>query len=72
MKCNFMSIVLQPNPNCTERKQQLYSDLEILSKYTAQTCNSTKTKQKKLVQSVGLLFGLQAVQHHNEQIFGAK
>lgn len=44
---NPMSIVLQPNRNCIDRKWQLYSALEILSKYTAQLCNSTFGKKTK-------------------------
>lgn len=47
-KSNSMSIVLQPNLNCIDRKQQLYSDLEILSKYTTQTCNSIFGNKKKI------------------------
>lgn len=50
-KSNSMSIVLQPDPNCIDKKQQLYPDF--LTKYTTQTCNSTlgnkqiKKKKKK-------------------------
>lgn len=54
-----MSIVLQPNSNCIDR-EQLYSDLEILSKYTTQSCNSTFGNKTKWVQ---LIMGLQAIQN---------
>lgn len=71
-KGNSMSIVLLLNPNCIDRKQQLYSDLEILSKYTTQTCNSTfgndktqnrnQTKNKVWFVTISqIIFGLQAI-----------
>lgn len=74
-KSNSMSIVLQPNPNCIDRKQQqLYSDLEILSKYTTQTCNSTFGKKKKYVWFVTfsqiIIWLTGHTKHPNEQIFG--
>lgn len=73
-----MSIVLQPNPNCIDRKQQLYSDLEILGKYTTQTCNSTfgnktKLKLKKVwfvTMNQIIIWFKGLTKHHNEQIFG--
>ena len=65
-----MSIVLQANPNCIDRKQQLYSDLEILSKYTTQTCNSTFGNRKKIWFVTISQIIIWHIKHHNEQIFG--
>lgn len=69
-KSNSTSIVLEPNPNCIDRKQQLYSDLEILSKYTTQTCNSTFGNKTKIKTSQIIIWFKGLTKHHNEQIFG--